>query len=363
MAHPHPTWRRGLTLALAASIVLAACGDDTESTAQDTAATGAPATEAPSTEAPSTEAPATDAPATEAPAGGITVTTCGNELTFTDAPERVVVATDDQAEVLIALGVGDRLVATMYNFETPMRDDYKDTFDQLDALAGSGNDGPPSKEQIVQLEPDLVYAGGYVFGDDGFLQESDITGAGGQVFIGPNGCDEPPVDVFEAQLAEIETMGALFGAEDRAAELIAELRAELDAVATALEGVEQRRVLWVDYIFDDGRIQLLTGPLFTEQAALAGGELLFGLENEPPSKEQIAVSEPDVLLITDLFGTSGYETTPQERADAVFDTILLDAPVVAERSWSPMKYYSGNALGYTRQVQALAEAINPEAVG
>lgn len=343
MTNPHRTWRRGLALAVAATFVLASCGDD-ETSSQDTA--GA-------------QAPSTDTPATEPPADGVTVTTCGKELTFAETPERVVVGTDDQAEVLIALGAGDRIVATMYNFETPLRDDYKTTFDQIEALAGSGNDGPPSKEQIVQLEPDLVYTSGYVFGDDGFLEETDITGAGGQVFIGPNGCAEPPTDVFEAQLAEIETMGTLFGAEDRAAELVAELRAELDEVATALEGLDQRRVLWVDYIFDDGRIQLLTGPLFTEQAALAGGELLFGLENEPPSKEQIAVSEPDVLLITDLFGTSGYETTPQERADAVFDTILLDAPVVAERSWSPMKYYSGNALGYTRQVQALADAINP----
>lgn len=227
MSTPHRPWRRGLALAVTAIVVLAACGDDDTSSPDTT----------------STQTPSTDTPTTEPSASGVTVTTCGNELTFAEAPERVVVATDDQAEILIALGAGDRIVATMYNFETPMRDDFKENFDQIEALAGSGNDGPPSKEQIVQLEPDLVYASGYVFGDDGFLQESDITGAGGQVFIGPNGCADPPADVFEAQITEIETMGALFGAEDRAAELVAELRAELDEVTTALEGVEQRRVL------------------------------------------------------------------------------------------------------------------------
>lgn len=53
---------------LVASAVLAACGDDEESsTATDAPATDAPATDAPATDAPATDAPATDAPATDAP--------------------------------------------------------------------------------------------------------------------------------------------------------------------------------------------------------------------------------------------------------------------------------------------------------
>ena len=45
----------------------------------------------------------------------VTITNCGQTLTFTKAPSRVVSTFDNTSEILVKLGLGNRIVGTYYD--------------------------------------------------------------------------------------------------------------------------------------------------------------------------------------------------------------------------------------------------------
>src|SRR5665647_927951 len=88
----------GLALVVAVSAPLTACA-------------GAGSAAEPST---SPASPATTAPSADA--YPITLDNCGFEVTFTQAPQRVVTIKSSTTEMLLALGVGDRIVGTGFPY-------------------------------------------------------------------------------------------------------------------------------------------------------------------------------------------------------------------------------------------------------
>src|SRR5690606_10932817 len=90
-------------------------------------------------------------PSADAAAGfPVTVTSCGTETTLAAPPERIVTIKSSATEMVLALGAGDRLVGTAF----------------ADGPLPEGSVEPPvlaernpSREAVLELAPDLVYAG------------------------------------------------------------------------------------------------------------------------------------------------------------------------------------------------------------
>lgn len=343
------TIRTGLLAALLAGcLLLTACaGEDTaaDDTAPDTADTADSATEDADASA--------DADTAAYP---VTVTSCGEEVVVEDRPERVLTSEGSQSEVFAALGLEDLIVAQAWNFEALVRPEHEAVVAALEEEAFAGDDYP-SREQVVAFEPDFIFAG------QGFFEEvapPEDLAAGGVGYSPADQCTEQEGDTFEGQLTDIENLGRIFGVEDRAAELVAELRGDFEELTTALADVDPVDVLWVDYVYDDGSYWLSVDPFYQETVGLGGGDLLLPGVNQP-NEEQIVAAQPDVLFITDIFGRTGYETTPQERADYIFER-MTTAPATVEETWAPMPITPRNAMGYIDQIRAVAEVLHPDAL-
>ena len=106
-----------------------------------------------STASPAAESDASNTGAA-ASAYPLTLDNCGTEATFEAPPQRVVTIKSSTLELLLALGLEDRIVGTAFT-DGPVPDEFADAASGLESLS----DKVPSQEVTLAAEPDLVFAG------------------------------------------------------------------------------------------------------------------------------------------------------------------------------------------------------------
>lgn len=160
----------------------------------------------------------------------ITIDNCGTDVTFGAAPERVLAIKSSSIEMMLALGLEDRMIGTAFP-----------DGEYAEGWAARGDDIPlisnkvPGQEATLDLEPDLVYAGWESnVTADGAGDRDTLASLGVNTFVSPSACQEaqyqPDPLTFDDVFAEIEQVGAIFDARDAAADLVADLQNRLDAV-------------------------------------------------------------------------------------------------------------------------------------
>ena len=127
------------------------------------------------------------AEATDDPAFAVDVTSCGHTSTLDAAPERAVTLNQGATEVLLALGLEDRMAGTAYldDPEPPAR--WVEAYASVPVLSKEY----PTREELLAAEPDFVYAS-YVSAFDpkvaGTPEELDGLGIGS--YLSPFGCGD-----------------------------------------------------------------------------------------------------------------------------------------------------------------------------
>ncbi|MGX5695200.1 putative F420-0 ABC transporter substrate-binding protein [Agromyces soli] len=228
----------------------------------------------------------------------LTIDNCGTEVTFEQAPERVVAIKSSTLELLLALGLGDRVVGTAFS-DGPVPEAYADEASGLESIS----DKVPSQEATLEREPDLVFAGWESnLSAEGAGERDALAQLGVATYVAPAACKEegymPDPLSFDEVFAEFEEAGAIFDVPDAAAELVAEQRAQLDAIEPNDDGLT---ALW--YSSGDETPYVGAGigaPQMIMQAA--------GLENVAAdvhdtwtsmSWEAIVAANPDVIVLVD----------------------------------------------------------------
>lgn len=244
----------------------------------------------------SAERPEASAPA--ASGYPLTLDNCGTEVTFDAAPERVVTIKSSTLELMLALGLGDRVVGTAFS-DGPVPEEYADALTGVPAVS----DKVPSQEAVLELEPDLVYAGWESnLSAEGAGERSQLAALGVASYVAPAACKGagymPDPLTFDEVFREFEELGAIFDVPDAAAELVAEQRAALDAVEPSADGLT---ALWYSSGSDTPFVGAGIGaPQMIMDAA--------GLENVAAevrdtwtsmSWEAIVDAEPDVIVLVD----------------------------------------------------------------
>ncbi|HET8778984.1 MAG TPA: ABC transporter substrate-binding protein, partial [Agromyces sp.] len=178
------------------------------------------------------DAGARDAGGADAAASGfpLTVDNCGTEVTFESAPERVVTIKSSTLELLLALGLEDRVIGTAFS-DGPVPDEFAGAASGLEVLS----EKVPSQEATLAAEPDLVYAGWESnLTAEGAGDRDTLAKLGVATYVAPAACKGegymPNPLTFDEVFREFEEVGAIFGVPDAAADLIATQRAALDAV-------------------------------------------------------------------------------------------------------------------------------------
>lgn len=118
-----------------------------------------------------------------------------------------------------------------------MREDLKDEFDKIQYM-----DTKPSKEEVVAMEPDFIAAWYSSFSDDwlsdvSFWQERDVN-----TYMSLNSAAKGPASEFprtiEDEYEDILNLGKIFDCEDKAEEIVDQMKGEIDKVKEHVEGTD-----------------------------------------------------------------------------------------------------------------------------
>ncbi|MFI6730887.1 ABC transporter substrate-binding protein [Streptomyces sp. R-74717] len=297
------------------------------------------------------EGKAEDAPAADG--FPYTVTNCGTKTTFDAPPKRAVTMNQHATEVMLALGLQDRLAGTAY-LDDRILPKYRSAYAKTKVLAKEY----PSKEVLLGANPDFVY-GGYSSAfdkakgqDRGGLQKDGIN-----TRLNIENCTKGKVGID--QLAtEIAQVARIFGVPERGKKLIAEERQKIRAVETELKGSSHPSV----FVYDSGGSSAFTAGgkgIGNEIVRLAGGRNVFAdLDGTfgDVSWEQVIKRRPEVVVIYDYGGT----TVAAKKKRLLNDPALADVPAIRNKRFAVIPLSSA-VLGVrvADAVQDLAGQLHP----
>jgi iron complex transport system substrate-binding protein len=318
---------------------------------------GAPATQSPTATA-ATAAPApTTAPA--AAAFPVTIENCGRSLTFEQPPERVISLWQPPTEMLLALGVQDRIVALAGNY-TDLRPDLAPLAEGIKELGTAM--AWPAREVLLSEQPDLVISEGLEgFAFDaaaGYATVAEIEATGAQVISTGGSCT--PLDPAsqskstETVYNDLLMLGQVFGVSERAEELVAELQAREAEVVAKVAGRDLVKVAF--YNGGDGPVFVLSFGIWADLMAKAGGENVITTEGFQISNEEFAASQPEVILI------GVYPGQEAEDRIAFLKATFPTVPAVQNDRLYPIPTIDTEAsVRVIDGLEQIARALHPEA--
>jgi len=228
----------------------------------------------------------------------VTLDSCGTEVTVDSPPERVVAIKSTSIEMLLALGLADRLVGTAFA-DGPVPDEYAAAYDAVPVLS----DKVPGQEALLAVQPDFVYAGWESnFSDDGAGERDALQDLGIGTYVSPAACKEPaympdPL-TFDGVFDEIREIASVFGVQDRAEALIADQRAQLDAVTPP---AEETTALWYSSGTDTPYVGAGIGAPQMMMDAAGLTNIFADVHDTWTSAgwEQVVAADPDVIVLVD----------------------------------------------------------------
>ncbi|MBB3134909.1 iron complex transport system substrate-binding protein [Rhizobium pisi] len=180
----------------------------------------------------------------------LTITNCGQQVTFEKAPATIVSIGQGMTEILFSLGLADKIAGTAV-WVGPVLPQYAEANSKIKRLA----DNDPSFESVVGAEPDLVAAEfeWHVGAQGSVGTREQFSGLGINTYVAPADCvakvntdggDGVRKELFTMDLIyqEIAELSEIFDIKDRGDALIADLKKrEADAVAL-ISGASARKL-------------------------------------------------------------------------------------------------------------------------
>lgn len=226
-------------------------------------------------------------------AGPVTVTNCDTTVTFDKAPQRVVAIKSTSTEMLLALGLGDRIVGTGYQ-DGPVPAEWEKEAASIPLIS----DKIPSQEVVLEAEPDLVYSGWEsAFSAEGAGTRVDLDALGVASYVSPSACQsagQPAKLTFDNIYSDIEEVAAIFRVD--ASEFIAQQKAIVKGIKKNTEG---HTALWFSSGSDIPFVGAGTGApdLIMDTIGLTNIASSLGTTWASYSWEAVVDANPDVIVL------------------------------------------------------------------
>lgn len=287
------TTLRAVALLAAASTALAACTSGADSTDEGAAS-----------------------------ADAVTVENCGTEVTVESPPERIVSLNQSSTEILLALGLADRMVGTA-TWTDPVLDEYAKDNESVPRLA----DNNPSFETVLDAEPDFVTASfTSTIGPGGVATREQFSELGVGAYVSPTDCEGKVADdgdgtretpfTLDTLYKEITQLSELFGVPERGEELVGDLEDRMSAAQGSVDAEGVSAMYW----FANSESPYMAGccgsPGVISDAL--GIENVFDDTSEEWPQiawEVVAERNPDVIVLGDLTRESQTAETAEAKIE------------------------------------------------
>ena len=303
-----------LLLVLILTIAIAACGQaqpDAASASADTASVQTTSAEtAASTEATPEATPSATPEAT--PVAKPDKDRAGNAIALPAVVKTIVSHAPSFTEILIAMGLADRIVAIEQN--AVALEGVKAEWPVFDMMA-------PDTEKLLALKPDVLFAspmstGG---GEDPFksLRDAGIC----VVYV-------PSSDSIQGIMDDLVFVGAVTGATEAAQKLVDGMKSEIDAISAIGKTIAEKKSVYFEIAAAPSMYSFGSGVFLNEMIEMIGAKnVLADQKSWIAVTDEVAVAaDPDVIL-----------TNVSYLPDPVGE-------IKARAGWSAMKAVKGNQV-------------------
>ncbi|KRN57518.1 ABC transporter substrate-binding protein [Carnobacterium divergens] len=215
------------------------------------------------------------------------------EETFQEAPHKIMANTKPAAELLLHLGLEDKIVGVGADFGEPDKAVEK-AYSKLPILSKDY----VGKEVTLGTNPDFVYGRAGLFdnnewgvgtvdslNDSGirtYLLESSVTGG-----------------TFDSIYQDIDNLGKIFNVEDKAKSFAAEIKAKETTLTTSLKKINQNQTFAYIHTMDPTEIAVYPAhdeSFFNDIFKLIKLDNVYKNEKGDVSIETLLKTDPDILI-------------------------------------------------------------------
>lgn len=213
---------------------------------------------------------------------------------FDRAPERIMANTRPAAELLLHLGLGDKIVGVGANFGVP-DPSVEEQYAELNFLS----DEYVGKEVTLGTNPDLVFGRGGLFADaewgvgtvdalnnmkvHTYVLESSIAGG-----------------TYESIYMDIENIGKIFNVQQAADRFAKELKDKQAAISSKLESIQDHKTFAYLHTNDPNELSVYPASeesFFNDAFGMIKLDNVFANEQGDISVETLIAVDPDILIL------------------------------------------------------------------
>ncbi|MDR1363950.1 MAG: ABC transporter substrate-binding protein [Spirochaetaceae bacterium] len=226
-------------------------------------------------------------------AGGVSIVSSINgadyTVNFQNAPRRAVSLSHFSTEMMLALGLEQKMAGVAWMDNEPLPE-FKAAFDTIPVLS----DRYPSREAMLDAEPDFVTGWASAFSDKNFppsfLEQNNIS-----FYL-------PRVEYLGADMNSVyedfTLLGKIFRVEAKAASIVKDMRAKIEAISQKTAALSPVTV----FVYDSGESAPYTAgdALPSDLIRLAGGRNIYGGEAKKwlsVQWESVVDQNPDWIIV------------------------------------------------------------------
>jgi iron complex transport system substrate-binding protein len=274
-------------------------------------------------------------------------------IEFSNVPERVVTLNQHATEIMLALGLSDKIVG-LAHMDGEIQSEYKEQYNKIPVLS----DKYPSKDILLGAKPDFVYGHKEAFEEKWIGAADQLEKQNIKAYITQGALLEHATvqDVYN----DISNIGKIFHVEAKAQDVNQKIKAEIQQVKEKTDFIDKRvRVLIVD-MTQGNQVSVAGKCLESDLVRLAGGDNIFGhLEKswEKTDWQEIVRRNPDVIIIND-YGT----LSAQEKIQMfVNNPALAEVEAIKKHRFVTFPFNDMNeGIRSGNAVQLLAKAFYPQ---
>lgn len=221
--------------------------------------------------------------------------------TFTAAPKRVLAVSEPVTDDLIFLGVDDRIAAVSACYAKSFAP-YEKQYAKLHRLTlGSGY---PSKEAVLELNPDLIVSWGSLFGDSALGSVKYWQQRGIHTYVMTN---TVPVKASGKRrvkniVTDLRNLARIFRVEEQNRERLAQLEQRINGLqkaASSKPASSKPRIVTLQYLYGNEYFGRTRNDLTADMIELAGGVSLDDEIGGRKSIEYLMQLNPDIIIVID----------------------------------------------------------------
>ncbi|MFF0511419.1 ABC transporter substrate-binding protein [Streptomyces sp. NPDC004250] len=289
------------------------------------------------------------------PAAGYprTVRDCGREVEVAAPPQRAVSLNQGTTEILLSLGLADRMAGTA-TWTDPVMKGLEKANEGVPRLA----DDMPSFETVLDAEPDFVAASfASTLGTGGVATPEQFGELGVPAYLSPSDCvgkdnsgdgdgvrSEP--FTMDTVYREVRDLARLFDVEERGEKLVADLKARVTKATSGVDASDVTLMYW----FANSTSPYMGGCCGAPGVmtrAVGAKNAMDDTHDEWPQVgwETVADRDPDVLVLGDLTRRSQTAETAAKKIEFLeSDPVTRNMTAVREKRYVLL---SGQAMNPT----------------